>query len=262
VWDPGTISGTIGRKHRFYDMFQETQRERSKLKDEVPESVVKMGRYSISPIARPEIFSRLNFLEALQIHRPQFWRDLRETSKEESQEAIAAWMMRSGVTDDWFITVIWDTCRAWRAAPASPAAQLQTARPWFWYAVVNDAAERDTFQIPPFSPQFLVPEVRPAPVTEDGKPESLVIFEQRMRKFFEAQLADYIKYHKSLLSGRRDEHAKHAAWTALAFTGESWIDIAATWAGLRNSDRPDKVVAVAVRRFAERIGLTFNQKAQ
>jgi hypothetical protein len=178
------------------------------------------------PMAEPEIYERWNFLEALQIERPGFWRDLRQVETQGSKESVVSWMIRSGVTDPWFIDVIWDTVGHWSTFPESPLSRLESDRNWFWYDVVQGAVtDPGRFQIPPLQPWFVdrdFPEIHPNPYTPAGKPEPLDEFQRRVKRVFDAQLSTYIKYVKSLSAQDRQYLREHAIWTARAFIYESW----------------------------------------
>jgi hypothetical protein len=230
--------------------------------DKVPFPVAVVGSL---PLAGPEIRGRWVFLEALQIECPEFWRELREIEKQNSKEAVASWMIRSGVTDPWFIQIIWDTVDFWAKSPGSTASLLESGRNWFYYAVAQDAlSDEGTFQLPPFQPIFFHTDyqsIHPVPFTPDGRPERLESFQRRMKREFNAQLALYVEYIRSLTGERLQYEPHHATWTARAFTGHSFIDIGFNSVQARRHDRPDKAVRTAVIRFAERIGLRLPSEA-
>ena len=111
-------------------------------------------------------------------------------------------------------------------------------------------------QIPLFSPTFRDPCLRGA----TGIIEKPEVFEARIRAEFEDQLGEYLRYLKSIMGEDHTELLKHSQWTALAFTGMSFVKIAGKWKHLATSLAPDDVVNVSVKRFAARIGLTLPRR--
>jgi hypothetical protein len=210
-----------------------------------------MVTHSLDPLLLAEHVARWAFMEALQFET-QVWADLRHLQLQGDRAAIARWMSRVGIVDDWFIEIIWETVGHWCSNPNSPAATLEIGSRWFRYPMLD----KGECQIPLFSPTF----DRPIFLTDSGKLETPDDFAKRIRGEFETQLSEYVRYLKSVTG---EDHAllrQHAQWTALAFVGLSYTRISGRFTHLRMSYKPDATVKMAVRRFSERIGLTLPRR--
>lgn len=205
----------------------------------------------------PQVAGRMTFLSALQVANPAFWQELRREERSKSKERIADWIIRSGIKDEWFTEIIWETVQFWGAHPDSKASRMVSGIRWFRYSTVDDMR----YRILPFNPDFLTPDIYPFPVTPKGGHEPEDAFRARMRAAMERQLTDYIKRNRAIFQKNLIYLKEHAAWTARAFSGESYIKIGSETPALNNSgDYPNRVVAKAVKRFAERIGLTLGRR--
>jgi hypothetical protein len=217
-----------------------------------------MVKVSSDPVFVSEYTGRWIFLESLQIEAPAFWSELRVLQQRGDPGEIVRWMTHTGVADQWFIDTLWETVRFWHDHPESPRARLEPGHRWFRYPLLEDGQ----VQIPPFAPMYKVPALGTEsflcfPDGSTGTLESPDEFASRIRAEFELQLQEYVRYLRSITGEDRTELRQHAQWTALAFTGLSYVRIADRFKHLSQSLAPDSVVKVAVRRFSERIGLTL-----
>jgi hypothetical protein len=208
-----------------------------------------MMKLGPEPLFLQEYTGRWFFLEALQIAHPKFWSDLRDLHGEPRE--IETWRTRSSVVDEWFIDVIWETAKFWSDNPTSPRTQLAPGCRWFRYPILEDAR----VQIPLFAPRVPV-----IPDTSTGTMESPDDFESRARAEFESQLKEYVRYLRSVTGEDHTELRQHAQWTAMAFAGASYVNIASQFRHLHTSMQPDMTVKMAIRRFSDRIGLTLPRR--
>lgn len=92
-----------------------------------------------------------------------------------------------------------------------------------------------------------------------GWAEPLEAFEKRMEDQLRSQLKAHIRMLRLSVYGEAANKTafEHAQWTALAFAGISYADIARS--DLANAPHldPESTVRKAVTRFAERISLTL-----
>jgi hypothetical protein len=200
-------------------------------------------------IILPEYIGRWAFLSALQTEAPAFWLELHRLR--EDADGVAAWMARSGVVDEWLTEVIWSTVMNWKQRQTSHLAPGPGKR-WWRYPLLDEGQVR----IPLFSPRFTDPCLRGA----TGTIEAPEVFEARIRAEFDTQLAEYMRYLRSIAGEDHTEMKKHSMWTASAFTGVSYTKIAGKWHHLDQSYEPDAAVKMAVRRFCDRIGLTLPRR--
>ena len=232
------------------------------------------------PPVGQDILGRYMFLEARRYDVPKFWYVIHQFWEAKEPAQLERWMTRNGVVDEWFKGAIWDTLEFWCRNPDSPSTRLEEGYRWFCYREVD----QPQFSVPLFSPVFSHPFLKktaePAespeadrfgmvmstPMAEwpahRSKLEMVDEFEARVKAEFAAQLREYTGYLRRITATDQPEQQKHAEWTAFAFCGISYMRIASTWPGLRYSrgEQPDKTVAVAVKRFAERIGLTMPKR--
>ena len=202
-----------------------------------------------APIMLSEYTGRWAFLSALQLEAPSFWRELHRLR--EDADGVAAWMARSGVVDEWLIEVIWCTVMNWQQRQTSQLAP-EPGKRWWRYPLLDEGQ----VQIPLFAPTFTDPCLRGA----TGTIEALEAFETRIRAAFDLQLGEYLRYLRSIVGEDHKELRKHSQWAASAFVGVSYTKIAGRWCHLAQSYAPDAVVKVAVKRFADRIGLTLPRR--
>jgi hypothetical protein len=119
---------------------------------------------------------------------------------------------------------------------------------WFYYSPID----RNKPQLPIFRPAL----INPGPwLTENGDAESRAQFEQRILEQIKSQLTIYCDQVWRILGSDHPELRKHAAWTALAFSGLSFTKIARLARGFSQTVQPDVAVQVSVKRFAGRIDL-------
>ena len=246
---------------------------------EVPEATI-----TGADIAQgPDIKGRLMFLWALRIAFPTFWGTLnRQVWKVQTLEAFSWWASRWNVVDEWLIQVARDTIEYWGANPTSPDALLRDDYRWYLYRPGIER-EQPSFHLVVENPRPLILQAGPFPLRKMAqlvppkwteRPssdqcelqaalnatrfESMEEFKTRMRCAFEEQLREYQKtFDKNLNFDKDPATARDAGWTAARFCGAGYMQIARIWPGLDQPYRPDKTVNVAVRRFADRIGLTL-----
>lgn len=247
-------------------------------------------------IKKPDIKARCTFLLALRIGMPLFWETLHSGvwKAGRTPEALAWWLGQWCVVDEWLTAVVFDTLDYWDWEPESPDATLNPAYKWFLYRPMIQAKHkpfqfvlenpqptrgalpfpvRDIAQLLPANlvqhpntPDNRQNELKVALATWESEGESLEEFETRATRAFNDQLRAYISdFHRQLTFERDLETMKHAIWTAARFCGAGYMHIAETWPGLirgisKDPEQPDKTVNVAVRRFAERIGLTLAKR--
>jgi hypothetical protein len=235
------------------------------------------------------------FLLALRVSMPFFWETL---WKARTPEAVIWWTGQWNVVDEWLLAVVSDTLEYWESDPGSPDAALNPAYKWFLYrpliqqdqkpfqlVLENPRPIRGELQFPTREVSQLLPanfvqhpsagETTPAQrALQNGlaaaltiqQVESVAEFKIRVLRTCEEQLREYEKdFHRALTFDRDPETAKHAAWTAARFCGAGYMHIAERWPGLlrglsKDPEQPDKTVNMAVRRFAERIGLTLAKR--
>jgi hypothetical protein len=213
-----------------------------------PSENLPMLKVSSDPVFVSEYTGRWAFLEALQLEGKKFWADLRDLQQQGDPGEIVKWMTRAGVTDEWFVGVIWETIGFWHAHPESPRSRLEPGERWFRYPLVEDAS----CQIPIFDPRF-----SKAAFCDSADREEVIV---RLCSEFESQLRQYFGYLDSITGEDHPELRQHAQWTALAFTGLSYTRIAYQFKYLGTSDQPDAIVKMAVRRFSTGIGLTLPRR--
>jgi hypothetical protein len=226
-----------------------------------PSENLPMLKVSSDPVFVSEYTGRWAFLEALQLEGKKFWAELRDLEQQGDPGEIVKWMTRTGVTDEWLIEIIWETVRFWHDHPESPRARLEIGHHWFCYPLLEGAR----VQIPVFAPMFRMPilgteSMLSWPDGATGTIETSDHFASRMRSEFESQLQEYLRYYRSITGEDRTGLRQHAQWTALVFTGLSYMRIANRFTHLRTSNQPDATVKVAVRNFSEWIGLTLPRR--
>jgi hypothetical protein len=160
-------------------------------------------------------------------------------------------MARTGVVDEWLIEVVWSTVMRWKQQRTIRLVP-EPGKRWWRYPLLDEGY----VQIQLFSPTFR----DPCPRGATGTIETSAAFEARIRAQFDSQLGEYLRYIKSIVGEDHTELRKHSEWTALSFVGVSYVKIAGKWRHLAQSEAPDAVVKVAVKRFAERIGLTLPRR--
>jgi len=234
----------------------------------------------------PDVKARLLFLLALRVEIPHFWATLSQTWQAGTPEALLWWSGKWSVVDEWLLEVVRDTLEYWTSDPNSPDARLDTGYKWFLYRAPYMQEQR------PF--QFVLQDPRPlqrGPISSGLDPrlaqvlpvgkrmteaqrelqavldasecEPIEDFKSRARNTFERQLREYgEQFERRLSFDREPESMKHSIWTAHRFVGAGYMQIAEKWPGLnrgisKDPEQPDKTVNVAVKRFAERIGLTL-----
>jgi hypothetical protein len=237
---------------------------------------VKAGLTEMSTTATAGAVARYVFLQALQHDVPRFWDGLRKSWLVSGDEVLLPWCASACVVDAWMIEVIADTIAYWKAHPDSLAARLEGAK-WFYWRQLDEGG----FGIPPFTPKLTEPypkmigtangsqqlmntEQKAVSVLKaQASIEDPEEFRKRVKTEIDAQLTDYVKYLRTVLSGGAADPRQlrlHAEWTALVgFAGKRPRDIAREWPGLRHGryKMPDVAVSMAVSRFAKRIGLTL-----
>lgn len=243
-------------------------------------------------IRPPDTKARFIFLLALRVGKPVFWETLHAgVWKAGTPEALIWWAAQWNVVDDWFLDVVRDTLEYWESEPESPDAALNPAYKWFLYRPVMQG-EPKPFQLVlenpmPIMGELAIPlkdwgQLLPASFVHPSVPnarhvevaaaleslhkESLQEFMDRVTHAFEEQLREYEKDFNRRFTFETDpETAKHATWAAARFCGAGYMQIAERWPGLlrgirKDPEQPDKTVNMAVRRFAERIGLTLAKR--
>jgi hypothetical protein len=223
---------------------------------------------------------RYMFLQALRAIVPDFWLGLHGLWVEEKNATVINWWIeRAGVVDPWLAEVVWDTINHWNQHPESHGTRLEPdQRWWHWKQIVEAAA---VSEIPVFCPQLQHPFLIQAPDADPreamaviqgrstltgaarNQAESIDEFERRMMEQFQCELRKYTKWLRTFYCADRTEMLKHSEWTVLVvFRQVRYVDIANRWPGLRHSniEQPEKAVAMAVKRFAETIGLTLPRK--
>lgn len=65
-----------------------------------------------APIMLGEYAGRWAFLSALQQEAPAFWTELHRLR--DDADAVASWMARRGVVDEWLVEICWSTVRHWK----------------------------------------------------------------------------------------------------------------------------------------------------
>ena len=217
------------------------------------------------------------FLRSVQDYT-DFFRQLHELWLARDVPAAWRWVKERRVTDDWLIDTIADTLDFWERHPQSPAARLEAGVSWFFVnrpeavppdfqPVLDEPYPRKSSRAAQLSAEKVALELSAGGydrLRQVMAPESIEQFQQRMRKQFNSQLAEYCQtirigwdYQSS------PELLMHARWTALHWAGQSCGEIARTWKPLHRTTRtgpayrePVSAVQKAVRRFSERIGLT------
>jgi hypothetical protein len=232
-------------------------------------------------------YGRCEYLMALQIHYPDFWRSLKtevadrcehfdRNHSDEIDALFRQWGESHHIIDLWLQDACWQTVCTWTHYP--PEFLLGPDHEgWFIY-VPNEPV------LPYFSP--VVTDSRPlfkAPIS-DAKSGNLHMrrfhdlwtraedretpeeFESRMLNQFLAQLQEYVRFYRRRLS-KRVKMQDHAAWAALMMSGKKPSEIAAQWPGMQARTRdgafryanPERAVYMGAIRFAKEIGLTLQK---
>lgn len=230
-------------------------------------------------ITQTDFAGRTMFLMVLRQRWPSFWKSLNNVWRSRDYKSIQPWLISHSVRDEWLVDVIEQTLNAWERDPDGPNARLEPENLWFFY--FEDESEAYDF-VPRFtdpSPRYgakggqcytgknvavALHQVDPKklePIRSEIRVETLKEFELRMKREFNEQLRDYIRQLKADdYIDQRSELLKHAEWTVLVMSGMSPVKIAQNWLGFRNDTNiefPEKTVRLAVKRFAESIGLTL-----
>jgi hypothetical protein len=196
---------------------------------------------SANPYVVPEYAQRSAFVFGLRGRNPRFWRTLNEVWREGGD--LHKWMRETGVVDQWLIDFVTATIDLWNRDPDGPNACLQIGSCWFGFPALTGSEVSD------FQPVF----DRPFPIStapddlreqlsgasfgrfsaisresqHDGWAETLEGLRKRMTDQFESQLTDYVRSIRSAYGYQATAWTfQHAGWTALAFGGLSYAEIA------------------------------------
>jgi hypothetical protein len=206
-----------------------------------------------------EILGRYEFLMALRRRLRPFWIAIHAFWQAGDMNGLQQWMSTNDIVDHWFVEVVWETVAYWSHNPESPSARLDEEDKWFCYG----SLVKEELNVKLFCPVISHPTLKNNVLMDRPKAETVDEFETRMRTEFDAQLRDYTGWLRRVLGENLAAQETHAEWTAFAFSGCSFADIAEKWPGLARAKgcyQPDKTVSMAVRRFAARIGLTLPKR--
>lgn len=200
-------------------------------------------------------FDRALFLDSLQVQEPTYWRGLqRSMSLAPSDRPTAQqWATLAGVKDEWLMEVVDNTAAHWQAHPAGGCSCLRGDR-LFVYNLDHEA-------VPTFSPLLDTP----VPLRKGRQVETEDEFRNRIEKQFRQQLSEYVKStirpicRSRLPRSGQGERWKHAAWTALYWTGRTVPEIVAASSPTFDGGLPAAIYK-AVTRYAASIDLTINKR--
>jgi hypothetical protein len=224
----------------------------------------------------------------LRVRYPFFWGSLNQRWRQGGileRDALGGsplddWLVEIDVIDDWLIDCVKAAIDLWNSDPNGGSANLDPKCPWF--ALPEDAIDSEASDVflpllwSPF-PLYRGPDIsslysKMRTLSIDDQEwlldkvdsadwfEPLEEYERRLKQDFHNQLTEHIRRLRQTRYGL--DHAegfKHSQWTALAFGGMPYAEIARReLADTLNRD-PDSTVRKAVVRFAEDIDLTEQQ---
>ena len=232
---------------------------------------------------------RYTFLCALRYGPIPFWQDLNQAWRTDDPDRLEYCIARWGIVDEWFISdAIVPTIQQWDKDPDLQNACLDPGYRWFFYAHPGDEVlpfePAGTAGLPHFSGPLNDSDVMRLGSFEDQqKLHELAEFEggpysEMLKRFFKRIESEFPQvrrrgaHHKDWVEHKRYMRALawnkespqhlllHAEWTALMWAGITPMEIAKRWRKPRLSKmngQPEKRVSMAVRRFADSIGLTI-----
>jgi hypothetical protein len=224
----------------------------------------------------PEYAKRASFVIALQQRYPGFWTGLNEVWRS-GGTGLSEWMRDEDVVDKWLVDYVIATIKLWDSHPSGPNASLRPGFLWFGippgdsmradFAPVFDTPhliDRRPDDLRERLPELSLDEIKTLSdeFTSSKLEETPNEFRKRMRKQLEAQMTNYLKLGRSPYGHEENPYTlQHADWTALAFGGLSYAEIA-RWdlAGTPHLV-PEDTVRMAVNRFAAEIGLTLPRQS-
>jgi hypothetical protein len=221
----------------------------------------------------PNLLGRNEFLIALQLHWPEFWKSLsadvwlapglqcpwsefwnmldggqadapNDPSLKPFWDVLFPWTKRHNVVDDWMLNdAVAPTIRFWERYPDSRAAKLEPRCIWFRY----EPSEELGNVYPEFAPVFI--SNRPIVTWKGGIPEDLTMYyseadagevEVESLDDFEARMMRQFKeqlkdYRKKAAAAFRSpgQQITDAEWTALRFSGKGPAEIVSTFSASR-----------------------------
>jgi len=249
--------------------------------------MARMARTENSPnsCAHPEYAQRSLFVFALRRRNQRFWRSLNQLWRQGGileRDALGGsplddWLEEIGVIDDWLIDFVKATIDLWNSDPDGPNAALHPDYGWFGIPYLEGS------EVPDFQPVF----DRPYPISttphdlrerlsgassselsailaesrRDEWAETPEEFDKRMRDQFDTQLTEYKKSIRSPYGYNGTPYIlQHADWTALAFGGLPYAEIARWDLAKSPHSTPANTVRMAVDRFATDINLTLPRR--
>jgi hypothetical protein len=155
--------------------------------------------------------------------------------------ALCAWILSFNIRDPWLIDAAIATIRAWAFGDRRPGWHCDTPQ----------------LEVLPFAPRFGA--WLPVAIDKSGA-LSREQFRKETTDSFNRQLKSYLEGVELKWGVGKDHLEEHAKWTALRFAGLSFAEIADRCRLSHRSRDRVGTVEKAVRRFAQRIGLTISNR--
>jgi len=233
---------------------------------------------------------RYTFLCALRYGSIPFWQSLNEdvwkSRGVERLDRLPVWLAHWGIVNDWLVDdAIIPTLKEWDKDPSLGNARLEPGYRWFFYRPPGDGISPflladGTAALPRVCGPLNADDVmRRGSAEQRQQVREVVRFEggslnDMLPRFFERIERDYHEVrrrgshhaawveHKRYLRALAETNRNlvlHAEWTALVWVDVPTSEIARRWRHPRlpRWGQPDKLVSMAVRRFADSIGLTL-----